>query len=69
MFSFNMDSLGYQPLKLLNYAFVLSLYLKDVINGVLIVLGLFLIPFCVYVLGLRIYYFKPHQMSYNIFIY
>ena len=43
------------------WTLVLSLYLGDVIKGLLLVLGLFLIPFWACVLGLRTYYFKPHQ--------
>ena len=44
------------------WALVLGLYLGDVIKGLLLVLGPFLIPFWAYVLGLRTYYFKPHQL-------
>ena len=43
------------------WALVLGLYLGDVIKGLLIILGPFLILFWVYVLGLHTYYFKPHQ--------
>ena len=43
------------------WALVLGLYLGDVINGLLLVLGPFLISFWACVLGLRAYYFKPHQ--------
>ena len=43
------------------WALVLGLYLGDVIKSLLLVLGRFLIPFWACVLGLRIYYFKPHQ--------
>ena len=42
------------------WALVLGLYLGDVIKGLLLVLGPFLIPFWACVLGLRTYYFKPH---------
>ena len=58
MFSHNMDSLGYQSFKGVNWALDLSLYLGDVIKGLLLVLGPFFNP----VLGLRTYYFKPHQL-------
>ena len=42
------------------WALVLGLYLGDVIKGLLLVLGPFLIMFWAYVLGLRTYYFKLH---------
>ena len=44
------------------WALVLDLYLGDVIKGLLLVLGPFLIPFWACVLGLRTYYFKLHQL-------
>ena len=44
------------------WVFVLDLYLRDVIKGLLIVVNPFLIPFWVCVLGLHTYYFKPHQI-------
>ena len=44
------------------WALVLDLYLGDVIKGLLLVLSPFLIPFWACVLGLRTYYFKPHQL-------
>ena len=61
VFSPNMDSLGCQPFKGVNWALVLGLYLGDVIKGLLLALGPFLISFWACVLGLRTYYFKPHQ--------
>ena len=60
--SFNTNSLGYQPIKGVNWALILGLYLGDVIKGLLLVLGPFLIPFWACVLGLRTYYFKPHRV-------
>ena len=54
MFSSNMDSLGCQTFKWVNWALVLGLYLGDVIKGLLLVLGPFLIPFWTCVLGLRL---------------
>ena len=45
MFSPNMDSLGCQPFKGVNWALVLGLYLGNVIKGLLLVLGPVLIPF------------------------
>ena len=56
-----MDSLGCQPFKGVIWALVLGLYLGDVIKGLLVVLGPFLISFWACVLDLRTYYFKPHQ--------
>ena len=47
------------------WAFVLSLYLRDVIKDLLLVLGPFLILFWVYVLSLLTYYFKPHQKLFS----
>ena len=44
MFSPNTDSLGCQPFKEASWAFVLGLPLRDTINGLLLVLGPFLIP-------------------------
>ena len=44
------------------WALVLDLYLGNVIKGLLLVLGPFLIPFWACVLGLRTYYFKLHQL-------
>ena len=44
------------------WALVLGLYLGDVIKGLFLVLGPFLIPFWACVLDLRTYYFKPHQL-------
>ena len=44
MFSPNMDSLGCQPFKGTSWGFVLGLPLRDTIKGLLLVLGLFLIP-------------------------
>ena len=44
------------------WALVLGLYLGDVIKGLLLVLGPFLILFWAYVLGQGTYYFKPHQL-------
>ena len=43
-------------------ALVLGLYLGNVIKGLLLVLGPFLISFWACVLGLRTYYSKPHQL-------
>ena len=62
MFSLNMDSLGCQPFKGVNWTLVLSLNFEDVIMGLLLVLCPFLIPFWAYVLGLCTYYFKLHQL-------
>ena len=44
MFSYNTDSLGYQSFKWVSRALVLSLSLRDTINGLLLVLDPFLIP-------------------------
>ena len=44
MFSPNTDSLGYQPFKGASWVLVLGLPLRDTINGLLLVLGPFLIP-------------------------
>ena len=41
------------------WAFILALYLGDVIKGLLLVLG----SFWACVLGLRTYYFKPHAYA------
>ena len=40
----------------------------DVIKGLLLVLGLFLISFWACALGLRTYYFKPHQIEFTILL-
>ena len=40
----------------------------DVIKGLLLVLGPFLIPFWACALGLRTYYFKPHQIEFTILL-
>ena len=50
------------------WALVLGLYLRDVIKGLLLVLGPFLIPFWACVLALRTYYFKPHHHLINFII-
>ena len=65
MFSSNTDSLGYPSFKGASWALVSGLHLGDTIKGLLLVLGLFLIPLWACVLGLRAYYFKPHQLSWN----
>ena len=44
MFSSNTDSLGYQSFKGVSWALVLGLHLGDIIKGLLLVLGPFLIP-------------------------
>ena len=44
MFSSNTDSLSYQSFKGASWALVSSLHLGDTIKGLLLVLGLFLIP-------------------------
>ena len=69
MLSPNMDSLGCQPFKVVNWTIVLGLYLRDVIKGLLLVLGSFLIPFWTCVLDLHTYYFKPHQFSHPLFVF
>ena len=63
MFSSNTDSLGYQSFKGASCALVSGLHLKDTIKGLSLVLGLLFNPdIWAYVLGLRAYYFKPHQI-------
>ena len=63
MFSSNTDSLGYQSFKGASWALVSSLYLGDTIKGLSLVLGpLFNPDAWACILGLRAYYFKPHQL-------
>ena len=44
MFSLNTDSLGCQPFKGASWALVLGMPLRDIIEGLLLVMGPFLIP-------------------------
>ena len=65
MFSSNTDSLGYQSFKGVSRALVSGLHLGDTIKGLSLVLGpLFNPDVRACVLGLRAYYFKPHQLYY-----
>ena len=48
VFSPNMDSLGCQPFKWVNWALVLGLYLRDVIKDLLLVLSRFGLRYWVY---------------------
>ena len=63
MFSSNTDSLGYQSFNGASWTLVSSLHLRDTIKGLSLVLGpLFNPDVRACVLGLRAYYFKPHQL-------
>ena len=59
MFAPNMDSLGCQPFKGVNWALVLGLYLRDVIKGPALVLGLLLNPFLSLAFGLVFCAYAP----------
>ena len=63
MFSYNTDSLGYQSFKGASWALISGLHFGDTVKGLSLVLGsLFNPDVWACVLGLRAYYFKPHQL-------